>query len=183
MTNAGAGLAAAVDGAGLGAAGGWAQMLPGHWKLPRWFRMICIFSLIDLDPSRWLSALQHATQLPSSFVPPLALATRCSTEASAFASSLPQKKHWLPWANRRRSRCVVMVDNSLGCRRTSYKHSIEARPQRLQLLHGLYVPCIGRGSFFRSRPQEPETGNRLNAVKLSHVHGLILACKPDGERV
>ncbi len=24
---------------------------------------------------------------------------------------------------------------------------------------------------------------RPNAVKLSHVHGLILACKPDGERV
>lgn len=102
--------------------GRWAKW-EGHWKLPRWFSTMCSFSLIDFEPSRWLSVLQHATQLPSSFVPPFALATKCSIEASPIGSGLLQKKHWPPWANNRRVMWVVIIDKQNG--KDSNKHSTE----------------------------------------------------------
>src|SRR5262245_5583238 len=71
-----------------------ADLVPfGHLKLPFWLRKTLIFSFRDMLPSSMLRDLQQATQLSSPLAPPLALATRCSTLASAPDSGCAQKKH------------------------------------------------------------------------------------------
>ncbi len=105
----GAGVVGDGDGAGLVAIGAVlaATLSAGQRKPPFWRRMIASFSLSGLLPRRPLIALQQATTFSSALVPPFATACRCSTLASALASSLPQKKQSFPCSNKRRSSCFM----------------------------------------------------------------------------
>jgi hypothetical protein len=60
-------------------------------------------------PNSAFTALQQATQFSSLLPPPLALANRCSTLASAFGNGCLQKKHCPPWTNIKRSSGLVGI--------------------------------------------------------------------------
>jgi len=116
----------------------------GHLKAPPWASTIDSFSLMDLAPSKWLRALQHATQLSSCDEPPagnaedLAWATRCSTEASALLRVSPQKKQRPPCAKSSRSRCVaILCALVLADKHTSRQGSSQTRWRHVSVVAAL----------------------------------------------
>ena len=102
--------------------------------------------------------MQQATQFPSSLVPPFALATKCSTDASAFGSGLRQKKHCPPCENRSRSRCVVIQGGLENCCDSPEKHitlshmKIEQEREILTTVHCLaYTSPVQKPTLLAGR--------------------------------